>query len=134
MLTAKEIDEHELHGAQPVMQVADMNAALAFYRDVLGFEVDFVAGEPPVAARVSSGARDHASAARIRLVSSDAAGARADKSYTWIHVGRDLDGLFEKYRKAGVDIVSAPENRPWGLRDFRVRDPDGHLFCFAGEI
>ncbi len=61
-------------------------------------------------------------------------GARRDRGYYWTHVGADLDGLFEKYRRAGAEIVSPPEDRPWGLRDFRLRDPDGHLHCFAAEI
>jgi hypothetical protein len=46
----------------------------------------------------------------------------------------DRDGLCEAYRRAGAKIVSEPEDKPWGLRDFRILDPDGHLFCFAGEI
>src|SRR5207245_11646604 len=41
-----EIDKHQLHGMQPVLQVADVSAAVAFYRDLLGFEVDFVHGDP----------------------------------------------------------------------------------------
>jgi len=132
-MRSSELDEHQLHGVQPVVQVADMNAAIAFYRDVLGFEVDFVAGDPPVHARVSSGERDGPTAARLRLVPFEGGGARHDRGYFWIHVGHDLDGLYDKYRAAGVEIVSPPTRQPWGLRDFRVRDRDGHLYCFAAE-
>ena len=39
MLASKDIDEHELQGIQPVVQVTDMNAAIAHYRDTLGFGV-----------------------------------------------------------------------------------------------
>jgi uncharacterized glyoxalase superfamily protein PhnB len=120
--------DHQLHGIQPVMQVADLPAAIAFYRDVLGFTVDFVAGDPPVHARLASGTL------MIRLVPFEGGGARRDRSYSWIYVGRDLDGLFERYRAAGVEIVGAPTDQPWGLRDFRIRDRDGHLYCFAAEL
>ena len=130
---AKDIDEHQLHGVQPVLQVADMNAAIAFYRDVLGFEVDFVSGEPPMHARVSSGDREGPTAVRLRLVPFEGGGARRDRGYFWIHVGHDLDGLFAKYQQAGVEIVAPPTQQPWGLRDFRIRDRDGHLYCFAAE-
>ncbi|HEY5922089.1 MAG TPA: VOC family protein [Kofleriaceae bacterium] len=132
-MNARDIDEHQLHGIQPVVQVADVAAAIAYYRDTLGFEVDFVSGEPPMHARVSSGDRDGPTAVRIRLVPFEGGGARADRGYFWIHVGRDLDGLFAKYRAAGVEIVSEPKRQPWGLRDFRVRDSNGHLYCFAAE-
>jgi uncharacterized glyoxalase superfamily protein PhnB len=128
-----DLDLHELHGVQPVLQVDDLPAAISYYRDVLGFEVDFVAGDPPVHARVSSGDRERGYAVRLRLVPRGSI-ARDGRSYDWIHVGADLDGLFEKYRAAGVTIVSPPTDQPWGLRDFRIRDPDGHLHCFAAEI
>jgi uncharacterized glyoxalase superfamily protein PhnB len=134
MLSSREVDEHQLHGTQPVLQVADVAAAIAYYRDVLGFEVDFVAGDPPIHARVSSGERATASAARLRLIPFGGGGALPDRGYFWTHVGRDLDGLYEKYRAAGAEIVSPPTTQPWGLRDFRLRDPDGHLHCFAAEI
>ena len=134
MLASKDIDEHELHGIQPVVQVDDMNAAIAHYRDTLGFEVDWVSGDPPVHARVSSGDRAGPTAVRIRLIPFEGAvGARRDRGYFWIHVGRDLDGLFAKYVAAGVEVVAGPKLQPWGLRDFRVRDLDGHLYCFAAE-
>ena len=110
-----------------------MNAAIAHWRDTLGFEVDFVSGDPPMHARVSAGDRMHASAVRIRLVPFEGGGARRDRGYFWIHVGKDLDGLFAKYVAAGVEVVAEPKLQPWGLRDFRVRDPDGHLYCFAAE-
>ena len=133
-MLARELDEHELHGIQPVVQVDDMNQAIAFYRDTLGFEVDFVHGDPPLHARVSSGDRTHASAVRIRLVPFEGGGARRDRGYFWIHVGRDLDGLYAKYVAAGVEVVQPPKDQFWGLRDFRVRDRDGHLYCFAAEV
>jgi len=129
-----EIDKHQLHGMQPVLQVADVSAAVAFYRDLLGFEVDFVHCDPPVHARVSSGDRTSCSAVRIRFVPFKTTQAKPDRGYYWIHVGADLDGLCEKYRQAGVKIISEPENKPWRLRDFRIQDPDGHLHCFASEI
>ena len=133
-MSSRDLDRHQLHGIQPVLQVDDVARAVAYYRDVLGFEVDFIAGDPPVHARVSSGDRDAGYAVRVRLVARGAGGALEGCSYDWIHVGADLDGLFEKYRAAGVTIVSPPTDQPWGLRDFRIRDPDGHLHCFAAEI
>jgi uncharacterized glyoxalase superfamily protein PhnB len=129
-----DLDAHELHGVQPVLRVADVSAAITFYRDVLGFEVDFIAGDPPVHARVSSGDRERGYAVRLRLIPRGDDAAEQGRSYDWIHVGSDLDGLFEKYRAAGVEIVSAPIDQPWGLREFRIHDLDGHLHCFVAEI
>jgi catechol 2,3-dioxygenase-like lactoylglutathione lyase family enzyme len=60
-------DRHELHGVQAVLFVPDVRRTLDYYRDTLGFHIDFEAGEPLLHARVSSGDREHASAARIRF-------------------------------------------------------------------
>lgn len=132
-MQSQDLDRHELFGIQPVLQVDDLPAAIAYYRDVLGFAVDFVDGEPPVHARVSSGDRERGYAVRLRLVPRGRIDLREGRSYDMIHVGADIDGLFEKYRAAGVTVVSPPTDQPWGLRDFRIVDRDGHLHCFAAE-
>jgi catechol 2,3-dioxygenase-like lactoylglutathione lyase family enzyme len=132
---SQHVDKNELHGIQPVHRVHDVHASVAYYRDVLGFEVDFVHGEPAVHARVSSGDRESGSAVRIRLeklpVDSE---ARVGSDYCYIHVAHDLDGLYELYRSRGVAILQEPQNHAWGLRDFYIRDCDGYVFCFAGEV
>ena len=121
-----ELDAHQLHGIQPVLQVADVAAAIAHYTK-LGFALDFIAGDPPVMARVSSGDRTSAGAARVRFAPVGTVGARVDRGYYWVHVGHDLDGLFAKLAARGVDVVSPPTTQPWGLRDCAVRDPAGNL-------
>ena len=47
-----ELTRFELHGMQPVLAVPDVEQTVEFYRDKLGFHVDFVEGDPPVHARV----------------------------------------------------------------------------------
>src|SRR5262245_63476517 len=53
-MSKEELARHELHGMHPVLGVPDMGEAIAYYRDVLGFYVDFVAGDPPAHARLCS--------------------------------------------------------------------------------
>jgi catechol 2,3-dioxygenase-like lactoylglutathione lyase family enzyme len=130
-----EADRNELHGIQPVHRVRDVGASVAYYRDVLGFEVDFVHGDPPAHARVASGDRTSGTAVRIRFEQlSPGAVGNAGDGYCYIHVGHDLDGLHEAYRSRGVTILQEPRNHSWGLRDFYIRDCDGYVFCFAGEM
>jgi len=50
-----------------------------------------------------------------------------------IHVGHDLDGLFEAYRELRVEVVFAPVSQPWGLREFAVRETNGHVLRFCSE-
>ena len=42
----------------------------------------------------------------------------------WLQV-RDLDALGHKLEEAAVDIIELPTNKPWGLREMQIRDPDG---------
>ena len=41
-----------------------------------------------------------------------------------------VDQLYEEVVARGAEILSAPANKPWGLREFGLRTPDGHrLTC-----
>jgi uncharacterized glyoxalase superfamily protein PhnB len=132
METTKTTDGHELHGVQAVLLVGDVAATIAYYRDILGFHVDFMHGSPPTHARVSSGDRDGPSAARIRFECSAMPGTPS--CYLYVHVGQRLDDLFDVYRGRGVEIVGEPRDRPWGLRQFEIRDCNGYLLTFAAEL
>ena len=38
----------------------------------------------------------------------------------------DLDAALDAFERAGHHVVEPPRDRPWGLRDFRITDPDGY--------
>ena len=38
----------------------------------------------------------------------------------------DLDGLYERVLASGFPLAEPMTSRPWGLRDFRITDPDGY--------
>jgi predicted enzyme related to lactoylglutathione lyase len=42
----------------------------------------------------------------------------------WLQV-RDVDALGHELGEAGVDIIEVPTDKPWGLREMQIRDPDG---------
>ena len=53
----------------------------------------------------------------------------------------DLDLLYERVRRSRYPLAAAMQDRPWGLRDFRVADPDGYylrittpMAAGAGEV
>jgi len=125
---------HEFHGIQPVLPVADAARAARYFCDVLGFELDFIAGEPPSYARVKKGDRSYGDPVYIRLWQCGRRDAAPWRGEIVIHVGRDLDGLHAAYVKRGVAIVEAPVSQPWGLREFAVREPDGHVLRFCGYL
>jgi lactoylglutathione lyase len=38
----------------------------------------------------------------------------------------DLEALYERVQRSGYQLAAPMQDRPWGLRDFRVADPDGY--------
>ena len=110
--------------------VDDLDASIAFWRDVLGFRVarrdegyaglqrgTVVLGLGPVAKLPPSGTGPGFTQARL------AAGKGAGVEI--VLAVDDLDAVHRSCRSAGV-IVEDLTDRPWGLRDFRITDPDGY--------
>ncbi|MDV7100590.1 VOC family protein [Gordonia amicalis] len=116
----------------------DGEAALAFYRDLLGFEVRKDVGydgmrwltvgppnqpgtsivlHPPAA---DPGITDAERQTILELIAKGSYGALTLAT-------EDLDGLFEKLQANGMDIIQEPMDQPYGVRDAAVRDPSGNL-------
>lgn len=122
--------------SQPVFYVNDVLDSVNYYHDLLGFTVDFLYRETPDARPVHAGvARGEWSGSRVVIQLSEAqrAGVFEPASYLYIFVDSHLDHLFAQYQEHGVDIVSPPQNYPWGLREFAIRDPDGHVLRFGSQ-
>jgi uncharacterized glyoxalase superfamily protein PhnB len=122
-------DRHQLHGAQAVLMVEDVKKTVDFYCEVLGFHLDFDWGTPPTHARVSSGDRTHASAARIRFQEAEPTLLTHKTCSIYMHIGVGMDELFQVFKSRGVQIVEEPNDRPWG-RQFGIRDINGYVLSF----
>jgi uncharacterized glyoxalase superfamily protein PhnB len=42
----------------------------------------------------------------------------------WLQV-RDVNTVGREFRDTGVEIAEPPTEKPWGLREMQIRDPDG---------
>jgi len=136
-------ERHAFHGLQPVLPVADVQRAARWFCEVLGFQLDFIAGEPPSYARVRhlpavagegwQGARDGGVPMYIRLWQCAPEAMPPWRGELVVHVGHDIDGLHAAYLARGVTVLEPPTSQPWGVREFAIREPDGHVlrFCAA---
>lgn len=129
-----ELTPFGLHGMQPVLGVPDVHETVAFYRDALGFHVDFVEGDPPVHARVCADPTHAGPTVHVRFEPLDPGAAVGPAVDLWLHVGSGLDRLCDRYRERGVEILEPPSDRPWGLRQFTIRDCNGYVASFCAEI
>jgi uncharacterized glyoxalase superfamily protein PhnB len=116
--------------AQPVLMVHDVLETAVFYRDQLGFQIDFLYGMPPNHAAVSRSDWT-GSGVTIQLTQVPAAQKIIPAGYLYIFVGSAIDQIYEKYRAQGVNIVQVPTSYPWGMREFTVQDNNGHQLRFG---
>jgi len=117
--------------------VDDPDAALAFYRDALGFTVQFeVANEGfrwiTLVDETQPGPRlvlFEAHAGRSKESGDAVAELLAKGEFNPIHLRTDdLAGTFEKVAAVpGAEVLEEPADQPWGVRDAAVRDPAGNL-------
>src|SRR5688572_20565365 len=116
----------------------DPDAALAFYRDILGFEVrgdveyggmDWITVGPPGQPITSIVLHPPAATPGISDDERRTIGElMARGTYAGINLAtRDLDGTFERLQASDADIVQEPIDQPYGVRDCAVRDPAGNL-------
>ncbi|MUM15656.1 VOC family protein [Mycobacterium sp. CBMA271] len=118
--------------AEPQLFVTDLERAIGFFVDKLGFEVAFTYGEPPFYGQVRRGGAN----LNLRKV----AGPVYDSNF--LATERDplsavvtvykLGPLHEEYRVAGVDFHQPMQTEAWGSATFIVKDPDGNLILFSG--
>lgn len=107
----------------PRIPVSDIERSIAYYQEVMGFRLAWrhVAGN---LAALSSGPTED-----LLLVPWMGEGPPPQFS-AYVYV-EDPDSLCAESREAGAEITHEIESRPSGMRDFTVRDPDGHVFTLG---
>jgi predicted enzyme related to lactoylglutathione lyase len=130
-----ETGPRHFYGVLPVFLVDDVAGTAVYYRDVLGFDVDFLYGEPPIYASVS---RDDAI---INLSKSEPPGRRNSVSSTGPGNGfdafivvSDVDDVYEELKTHGANIVSELASRDYGMREFHIEDCNSYRLALAEEI
>lgn len=125
---------HHFYTLQPVLAVKDVQATAEYYRDRLGFRIDFLYGNPPFHGAVSQGEWS-TEGVKIQLSASDASDSGELSAVSlYIFVGPNIDALFEQYEQAGVDIHRRVADYPWGMREFEIKDCNGYILRFGTQI
>lgn len=117
--------KNEFPAAVPEIPVSEMDQALNYYQNKLGFDIDWGGVDGGIAG-ISKGQcrmfltdrefrRQHGNAAPVMI---------------WLNLNskEEVDELFEIWKAAGARIISPPESKRWKLHEFTVSDPDGNLF------
>ena len=124
-------EDMKLFRAEPVFRVNNLPESVEFYRDKLGFNVDFIYGDPPYYSIVSHGEWS-GDLVSIHLSQSAEPKAIESAGHLLIFMGTGLDKLYEHYKANGVTILAPPEDKPWGMREFMIEDCNGYRLLFGG--
>lgn len=121
-------------GVIPSIRVRDMNAALSFYRDSLGFSLTRGDADQENISLDRGGAHimlevptafyspGYNEAIRARLGGQSAVALYIEAP--------DLEDLYASLSKNGASIIDPIAERPWGQSEFTVEDPDGNWLTF----
>ena len=116
----------------------DPDASLAFYRDVIGFEVRNDVGYEGMR-WITVGPADQPGVSIVLESPGADPGVTDDERRTIVEMmakgtyagivlaTADIDGTFERLQAGGAEIVQEPADQPYGVRDCAVRDPAGNL-------
>ena len=115
-----------------ILYVRDIEASIAFYRDVIGVPFKF---------RQATYAEFATEGTKFALFEQSAVQDLIGRPVTEggptgevAFVVNDVDAEAERLAAADVRILSPPTDRPWGHRTLYVSDPDGHVVELAQEI
>lgn len=109
----------------PVLPSPDVNQAVEFYRDTLGFEIAFLSEEPYAIVT-----RDDVC---IHLW-------QCSDPELPTHCGcrivvKGIDELYQEYEPLGVVHPNAPlEETSWGTKEFAIGDGDKNLITFEENV
>ncbi len=112
----------QFYQGSPLLQVPDVLATADYYHKTLGFQSD------PGALTPEYGVvwRDNAA---VHLAKGDAppSGVRI---FFWV---KDVNALYDAVIAQGAEIAMPIETRPYQIRDFGLRDPNGVLLVFGQD-
>jgi uncharacterized glyoxalase superfamily protein PhnB len=114
----------------PQLLVDNLNTALAYYRDRLGFQVDFTY-ESFYASVSRDGVPIHLKCAP-KTVGDRAHRKQHEHLDAYVAV-TGVEALYEELQSRGARILKPLEERPWACRDFYVEDADGYILCFSEQ-
>ena len=121
-----------LTGLAPVLVVPEVQEALDWYRDKLGFEVE---NWEPAPATYGYARRDgctiHVSHGEPARPNHEV--VQPDLFDIYLSTD-DVGALHEELEANGADLLHEPIERPWGMLEIRIQDPFGYILAFGQRL
>jgi uncharacterized glyoxalase superfamily protein PhnB len=129
------VPKGQFYGVVPIFLVDDVGKAAEYYRDVLGFEVEFLYGDDPTYGRVT---RDDAI---IDFARSDPLGARNSVKASGSTFGADavivvsnVEDVYIEIQEKGANVIERLAPREYGALDCMIEDLNGYRLTIGGDL
>ena len=100
----------------PTLAVPDVRATCDWYVTKLGFLIRFLWGDPPTHGAILL------DQACVHFWQGD-----PHPTPNWLYFDvSDLDAMYQRALSHHLDITRPPETYPWGMREFKMIDPNGY--------
>lgn len=120
-MSQKELFSH----AAPILAVTNVLEAAEYYRDKLGFTIEFLWQDPPTYAVIRRG-----EGVSIHFTYHEVS-KRPTVIYIFVY---DVDKVYEEYQSKGVNITVPIADRDYQMRDFELTDPWGNILAIGKGI
>ncbi len=114
----------EVLSSRVLLQPTDFERSLRFYAETLGLHVYREWGSG-----ATRGVMFFLGGGFLELSGSSDT-ASSEKVSLWLQV-RDVDTVGRELEEAGVEMLEPPTDKPWGLREMRIEDPDGMMLVIV---
>lgn len=118
----------ECEQQHPELYVPDVLAAVSFYTKKLGFWQSFLWADPPDSTPTMAGVN----LGQVQMFLQQ--GTSHPQGCALYFVVGNADELFAFQQANGVEVLVPPGDRPYGLRDYRVRDLNGYNLSFGHHL
>lgn len=129
------MDDFSLQGTSlgATFSVRDLAESLSFYQDVFGFVVDRKHEREGKVMAISLRAGE----VRVLINQDDGAKgwdrAKGEGFSLMLNTRQNVDEIAQRIKERGGVLDMEPADAPWGVRFFRLRDPDGFRWTLAAE-
>ena len=113
------------------LTVKDIQKSLAWYRDVLGCSVVRTREQDGTLRSVSLSAGEVRIAINLDDGKKGWERVKGEGFSLQISTTQDIDAVAKGIRQRGGTLDTEPADMPWGVRMFRLRDPDGYKFAIS---
>jgi catechol 2,3-dioxygenase-like lactoylglutathione lyase family enzyme len=110
--------------AVPVIGTADVAKTVSYFEHKLEFKQQWAWGDPPVYAGIKAGGALLYVSADPELATALRQEKLAPDVFVWVN---DIDSVYARHCQNGVEIAEELSVRPWGVKQYVIREPNGYL-------